>query len=72
MKATLAYPPFVLGATEAALYIGVSPRTLTQLQTLGHLIPQEIAGKRGFLREELETWARNQPEWETKTFPNPK
>ncbi len=68
MSQSTMYPPFVMNAREAAAYLGISPRTLQALQARGDITPKQLGSKRGFLREDLEEWARDQPEWETRVW----
>ena len=67
------YPPYVMSQAEAADYLRISPRSLTGLQARGEITPKKLLGsKKGYLREDLEEWARRQPEWEIKIWnPHP-
>lgn len=58
-----AYPPILMSAAEAAAYLGISPRKLAALQAESRLIPKALDGSRGFLRDDLETFARGLPDW---------
>lgn len=63
------YPPYVMTQKEAAEYLRISSRSLTALQAQGEITPIKLLdSKKGFLREDLEQWARNRPEWEIKVF----
>jgi len=58
------YPPILFPDEDAAEYIGVSVTKLNRLQAAGRIIPKAIDGKRGFLRDDLEEFARSLPDWE--------
>lgn len=64
MTARLTYTPILLRDEDAAEYIGVSVTKLNRLQAQGRIIPKAIDGKRGFLRDDLDEFARNLPDWE--------
>ena len=61
------YPPFLMTREEAAYYLCISTRTLDGLQAQSKIIPKRLGGKRGFLREDLEEFARSLPDWEQST-----
>ena len=62
-RKSYSYPPLLMGAEEAAAYINISPRRLSELQGMGEITPVDGMGKRSFLRQDLEEWALNRPEW---------
>lgn len=64
MHRGLTYPPILFTDDDAAAYIGVSVTKLNRLQAAGRIIPKAIDGKRGFLRDDLEEFARALPDWE--------
>ena len=59
------YPPGAFSKTEAAYYLGISVRTLDQLQAQGRIIPREVGAKRLFLKTDLDAWLDGLPDWET-------
>jgi hypothetical protein len=59
----LAYPPILFNDEDAAYYLGISVTTLNRLQAAKHIIPKDLGGRRGFLRDDLEEFARNLPDW---------
>lgn len=64
---TLPYPPILLSREEAAAYLAqISPRKLDALQAEGRIIPKALDGRRGYLREDLDAFARGLPDWERK------
>ena len=71
---THTYPPYLMSETDAAHYLGISPRSLRALQARGDITPvKALNAKKAFLREDLEAWATNLPEWEIRVFnPNTK
>ena len=64
MVARLSYPPILLRDEDAAEYIGVSVTKLNRLQAAGRIIPKAIDGRRAFLRDDLDAFARALPDWE--------
>lgn len=62
-RKTYGYPPFLMGAAEAAAYINVSPRVLSEMQARGEITPLDGKGKRSFRRDDLEEWAERRKEW---------
>lgn len=64
MSTRLTYPPILLGRDEAAAYLAISPRKLDELQAQTRLIPKALDGRRGYLRDDLDEFARNLPDWE--------
>lgn len=62
-----AYPPILMGDEEAAAYLGISARQLARLQAESLVIPKALGSRRGFLRDDLEEFARSLPDWETRT-----
>ena len=67
MTARLSYPPALLRREDAAEYLGVSPRTLDELQQQARVIPVDLDGMKRFRREDLDEFARTRPDWQTKT-----
>lgn len=61
-----AYAPILMGDEEAAFYLSISPRQLARFQAESLIIPRALGGKRGFLREDLDEFARNLPDWEKR------
>ena len=60
----LPYPPILLSREEAAAYLaGISPRKLDELQAQGRIIPKALDGRRGYLRDDLDAFARSLPDW---------
>lgn len=66
MSVHLAYPPILLKRDEAAAYLGISTRKLDELQSQGRVIPKALDGSRGYLRDDLDAFARSLPDWETQ------
>ncbi len=65
MSTRLTYPPALLSREEAAAYLaGISTRKLDELQAQGRVIPKALDGRRGYLREDLDEFARSLPDWE--------
>lgn len=64
MSARLSYAPILMRDEDAAEYIGISVTKLNRLQAAGRIIPKAIDGKRGFLRDDLDEFARGLPDWE--------
>lgn len=62
------YPPILLTDEDAAYYLGISVTKLNRLQAAGRIIPKAIDGKRGFLRDDLDAFARALPDWEGRTL----
>jgi len=62
-RGVLTYPPILFTDDDAAAYIGVSVATLNRLQAAGKIVPKANGGKRGFLRDDLEEYARGLPDW---------
>lgn len=61
----LSFPPVLLSREEAAAYLAdISVRKLDELQAQGRIIPKALDGKRGYLREDLDEFARSLPDWE--------
>ncbi len=61
---SLPYPPILLCREEAAAYLAqISPRKLDALQAEGRIIPKALDGRRGYLREDLDAFARALPDW---------
>lgn len=66
MSTRLTYPPALLRHTEAAEYLGVSPRTLDSYQERGLLIAVDLDGMKRWRRDDLDEYARTRPDWEAK------
>lgn len=66
MATTLTYPPAALRLEEAAEYIGMSPRKLTELQRRSEIIPIDVDGMKRYARTELDRYIASRPEWEGK------
>lgn len=64
MTGQLAYPPILMGEEEAAAYLGISTRTLARLQADSIIVPKALGTRRGYLRDDLEAFARALPDWE--------
>lgn len=60
------YAPAAFDRDAAAAYLSISPRSLEDLQRQGHLIPKKLGSKRLYLRKDLEDFADQLPDWETK------
>lgn len=57
------YPPGGFPREDAAFYLGVSVRTLDDLQRQGLLIPKRLGSKRLFLKDELDRYLAALPDW---------
>lgn len=67
MTTRLTFTPILLSHEEAAAYLGdISPRKLDELQAQGRIIPKALDGRRGYLRDDLDEFARSLPDWETR------
>lgn len=66
MTTTLTYPPAALRLDEAAEYIGMSPRKLTELQARNEIIPIDVDGMKRYARTELDRYIATRPEWKAK------
>ena len=64
MSARFAYAPILLPEAEAAHYLGISDTKLNRLQRQGRIIPKALDGKRGYLRDDLDEFARSLPDWQ--------
>ena len=63
--ASLSFPPRLLSREDAAAYLGgISVRKLDELQAQGRIIPKALDGRRGYLRDDLDEFARGLPDWE--------
>jgi len=62
----LTYPPAALRLDEAAEYIGVSPRKLTELQARHEIIPISVDGAKRYARTELDRYINTRPEWKAE------
>lgn len=63
MRSSLRYPPILLPYLDAAEYLGVSLAKLNELQAQRRIMPRALDGKREFLRDDLDEFARSLPEW---------
>lgn len=59
-----AYLPRLLSREDAAAYLGgISVRKLDELQAQGRIIPKRLDGRRVYLRDDLDEFARALPDW---------
>lgn len=58
------FPPRLLTRENAAYYLGISVRKLDELQGQSRIVPKKLDGKRGYLREDLDEFARSLPDWD--------
>lgn len=64
MSSRTPYPPAGFNRDDAAEYLSVSVRTLDDIQATGNLIPKRLGARRVYLREDLEEFLRQLPDWE--------
>lgn len=58
------FAPILMTEDEAAYYLGISKTTLNRLQNKRELMPRQNGGIRGWLRDDLDAYARSLPTWE--------
>ena len=64
------YPPRLLSREDAADYLSISARKLDELQAQGRVIPKALDGRRVYLRDDLDAFARALPDWTPRTAPH--
>jgi excisionase family DNA binding protein len=67
MSARTSYAPAGFNREDAADYLGISPRKLDEIQAAGELIAKQLGARRMFLREDLEQYLRDLPDWERRS-----
>lgn len=58
------WTPILFSREDAAIYLGgISVRKLDELQAQRRIVPRALDGRRVYLRDELEEFARGLPGW---------
>ncbi|MBD3778501.1 MAG: helix-turn-helix domain-containing protein [Micrococcales bacterium] len=66
MTARTLYPPILFSTEDAAEYIGIKSTKFNEMQAKGRVIPKDFDGKRMYLRDDLDAFARSLPDWEKR------
>lgn len=67
MARAMNFAPVLFSPEDAAAYLNISVRKLDELQAKNEITPRDVHGKRGFHRDDLETFADELPEWTGRT-----